>query len=99
MNVLTVAVAGLIGAAAGAVGTLFIEYLIPKAQPGDGFSVRWLDPKGGSGTTNFGEDEKQALERAIALSSRGMLDVEVVEIRQGRVARAQRAGQSERKVL
>ena len=87
-----------IGAAAGAIGTLAIQRLLPAPVPGDGFSVRWYDPQWGEKRLDFGEDEKSALQRAITLGQQKVTGVEVIEIRAGRVVRVQPAGQPVKEV-
>lgn len=89
---------GFSGAVLGALGTLVIQRLLPEPKPGDGFTVRWLDATGTEKRVDFGNDEKTALERAVSLAVQ-YPGVEVIEIRQGLVARIQRAGQAPKEVM
>lgn len=89
---------GTLGAAAGAIGTLAIQRLLPEAKPGDGFTVRWLDKDGIERRAEYGQDEKGALEKAIDLG-RQYPGVEVIEIRQGIVRKVSRAGARPQEVV
>jgi len=82
----------------GAAGTILVQRLWPGPQPGDGWTVRWLREDGSESRVDFGNDEKGAVERAVQMTQRGMRDVEVIEIRSGRVIAVQRAGEGVRDV-
>lgn len=77
-------------AAAGAIGTLAVQRLLPEPRPGDGFTVRWLADDGTEKRLEYGQDEKGALERALELKPK-YPDVAVIEVRQGIVIRVTRA--------
>jgi hypothetical protein len=95
---LKVLVYGAGGVVLGAFGTILVQRLLPEPKPGDGFTVRWLDKDGNEKRVDFGDNERTALERAVSLASQ-YSGVEIIEIRQGRVARVQAAGQTQREVL
>lgn len=97
-SVPSILIFGTLGAAAGAIGTLAIQRLLPEAKPGDGFSVRWLDKDGIERRADYGADEKEALARAIELAKLHP-GVEVIEIRQGVVRRVSRAGAKPQEVF
>lgn len=97
MGIPSVIAVGVLGAAAGSLGTIIVQRLLPEPKSGDGWNVRWLDKDGTEKRLSFGEDEKGALERAIALAAQ-YPGVEIVEIRQGLIKKVQQAGQPPKEV-
>lgn len=96
-SLLEVIALGAAGAAAGALGTIFISRLLPAPRPGDGWSVRTIEADGSEKRIDFGENQAAALQEAISLAPT-VPTVSVIEIRNGSIVSIQPAGQPEKQV-
>jgi hypothetical protein len=84
VSVTTLVVTAVVSAAAGAIGTLLIERLLPAPAPGDGYSVRWLVNSPSPNVVDFGLDRDAAENFARSLRDT-YPDVSIVEISAGRI--------------